>query len=356
MEQNKFLKIFAIGAFLVLMFVSCWATVESLHLLLPSWPVVFFWAISIIFFVVASMGTKLIVDSLNQQIRVENRGWRLLGGILLLLVFWMVCSLPTNTHTFFYRSAIKDVLMSDLTGTKGKLQNLANEGEAKNIIDKEKGDFQNKIDVLFSKFAAEINNPGIPGWGDRAENALIELEGELGKIQRLKLRSNNLAGRQELIGAMSDQAEKLTKSKLGIYDTRLRNINRGLDKPEIQRLSAEIQLVQDKLSAISPKNDEPTEKTTHTLTQAYKIISSYSDVLINEFEKSYPDNIRMAKEDKRVYSDVSKTERMRSVIEVWKDFFAGKYAGRGFLFWIVIAALVDIAGFIFFDIAFRNED
>jgi hypothetical protein len=47
---------------------------------------------------------------------------------------------------------------------------------------------------------------------------------------------------------------------------------------------------------------------------------------------------------------------MRSVVEVWKDFFAGKYAGRGFIFWIIIAALVDIAGFIFFDIAFRKEE
>jgi hypothetical protein len=53
---------------------------------------------------------------------------------------------------------------------------------------------------------------------------------------------------------------------------------------------------------------------------------------------------------------VSKTQRLESVIIVWMDFVAGKYAGRGFVFWIIIAALVDIAGFIFFDIAFKKED
>jgi hypothetical protein len=48
---------------------------------------------------------------------------------------------------------------------------------------------------------------------------------------------------------------------------------------------------------------------------------------------------------------------MRNVIDVLVDFFAGKYAGRGFVFWLLIAALVDIAGFIFFDIAFvKRED
>jgi len=164
MNQKNYFKIFAIVAFLVLMGVSCWATVESLHLLLPSWPVIFFWAIAVIFFVVAALGTKLIVDSFNQRIRVDNRGWQLIGGIVLLLAFWLCFFLLTNTHTLFYRAAIKDVLIRDLTETKGKLQDLANDGEAGKIISQEAADFRNKIDAIFSKFPTEINNPGNPDW------------------------------------------------------------------------------------------------------------------------------------------------------------------------------------------------
>jgi hypothetical protein len=357
MNENNFLKIFAFVAFVVLMGVSCWATVESLHLLLPSWPVFFFWAASVIFFVVASMGTKKIVDSFNQRIRVENRAWNLLGGIILLLLFWVCFSLPTNTHTFFYRSAIKEVLTQDLTGTKAKLQNLENEGEAGKIIAQEEADFQAKINNMFSKFAAEINNPGNPGWADKAEAVLIELEAELGSIQRLRLRANNQQDRQDLIVAMREQVDKMTEAAIqSRYKTRLTNINRELNKADIRKLIAEIQKVQDYMQKNPSSNLEPTEKTSIILSQAYKTIANYSDVLVKEFEKSNPGTAKVAKETKDLYSSVSKTERMRSVVDVWKDFFTGKYKGRGFFFWVMLGALIDIAGFIFFDIAFKKRE
>jgi len=356
MDQNKFLKIFALVAFVSLMLVSCWATVESLHLLLPSWPVPAFWVITVIVFIFTSMCVKYIVDSFDQRVRIDNRGWRLIGGVLLFTFCWIVIILPTNTHTFFYRSAIKDVLIKDLTETKGKLQNLSNEGDAGKIIAQDKVDFKNKIDGLFAKFAAEINNPGNMGWADKAEAVIIELEGELGEIQRLQLRSNSFEGRQELVQAMRDQIDKLLVSKLTVYDQRLANINRELDKPAIQNLINEIQRVQNKMQAEPNNNDEPTEKTSNVLSQAYKIIDNYCDVLKNEFEKSYPEKIKMAIVDKKAYSGVSKTERMRKVYEVWKDFFAGVFAGRGFLFWVLVAAIVDVLGFISFDLAFKISD
>jgi hypothetical protein len=62
MEQNKFLKAFSIGAFLVLMGVSCWATSDSLKLLLESKlqvPFVVYFVVSLIFFVTAFAGVGL---------------------------------------------------------------------------------------------------------------------------------------------------------------------------------------------------------------------------------------------------------------------------------------------------------
>lgn len=89
MNDNKFVKVFTVAGFLAFAAVSCWATAESLHLLLPSWPSVFCWAITIGFFFIASLGTKMIVDSLNQNIYMEKRGTNLLLGIFIVLVFWL---------------------------------------------------------------------------------------------------------------------------------------------------------------------------------------------------------------------------------------------------------------------------
>ena len=47
---------------------------------------------------------------------------------------------------------------------------------------------------------------------------------------------------------------------------------------------------------------------------------------------------------------------LESVYETWKNFFAGKYNGQGFVFWILGAAFLDVLGFIFFLAAFKKQD
>ena len=56
MNENKFLKIFCILAFFAFAAVSCWATAESLHLLLSTWPIAMCWIVTIGFFFIASWG------------------------------------------------------------------------------------------------------------------------------------------------------------------------------------------------------------------------------------------------------------------------------------------------------------
>ena len=79
MEQNNYLKIVWIAAFVAFAGVSCWATAESLHMLLSSWPKIMCWIVTVGFFIIASFGTKMIVDSLNQNIYIDKRGLRLIG-------------------------------------------------------------------------------------------------------------------------------------------------------------------------------------------------------------------------------------------------------------------------------------
>ena len=62
-------------------------------------------------------------------------------------------------------------------------------------------------------------------------------------------------------------------------------------------------------------------------------------------------------EDNNAYTaskPVTKAKRLISVFDVWSDFLSGNFNGHGFIFWIVISILVDIAAFIFFDIAFKK--
>ena len=75
--------------------------------------------------------------------------------------------------------------------------------------------------------------------------------------------------------------------------------------------------------------------------------------------KNYQHFVEIKPEDKEVYLSerpVTKTSRMLSVFDVWKDFLGGKYAGRGIIFWVILSFLVDIAAFIFFDLAFKKRE
>ena len=107
---QKFKILGSLVAFLILAGISCWATEKSLHLLLPAgWPEVLVWGITIAFFVMASYGSKLIVDTLSSPDFIDNRNLKLFGGVLLLFFFWFIMSMPTNTHTFFYNDKIGSV-------------------------------------------------------------------------------------------------------------------------------------------------------------------------------------------------------------------------------------------------------
>lgn len=65
MNQTNYKKILYLVGFIVFGAISCWATAESLHLLLATWPKVFCYAVAIGFFIIASIGFKMIMDSLN---------------------------------------------------------------------------------------------------------------------------------------------------------------------------------------------------------------------------------------------------------------------------------------------------
>lgn len=353
MEENKTLKIISLCGFAIFAAVSCWATAESLHLLLPSWPSFMCWAVTIGFFVIASIGTKLIVDSFNQNIYLEKRGLRLIGGILLTLVFWLICSMPTNTHTFFYRTAAPDIVTQDLALTKSYLQqlrdNVKNETEIKEKLDSLERGVNSGVTALFN----EIENMAQPGFGPRAKAILIEIAKDLlvSRIPELSYQGTTASQQKALKDQYNAMIGELLNNRKSELRTNYTDPQEKLFMPEAAKAIETIESIEDSVMQMDVNgvvDNNLIAQADIALQKGYTTIKNYADYVIFKSDS-----------DKELYTAdnlVTKTTKLLSVIDVWKDFLAGKHAGRGFVFWIVISILVDIAAFIFFDIAFKKRE
>lgn len=353
MEQNNILRLLSLVGFLAFAGVSVWATAESLHLLLSSWPVVLCWIVSFGFFIMASLGTKLIVDSLNQNIYLEKRGLRFVGGIILFLVFWIVCIMPTNTHTFFYRSTITDVVTQDLTTTKGYLQqlrdNIKTEGAIKLKTDKLESDVNAQIIALEN----EIESIANPGFGERSKAILDGIASTLqvAKIPELSYKSSS----PQQIKSLKQQYrtmiyELLNKRKEELKENYI-SPQEKLFKPESAQQIKNIETMEGhvaNMGAMGHVDNDVIMQSDMVLKKSYATIKNYADFV----------NFNTKEDEARYLADnqMTRTSGMLSVIDVWKSFVAGEYEGRGFMFWVVIAILVDIAAFVFFDITFKKRE
>lgn len=350
MNENSYLKISCIVLYLAFAAISCWATAESLHLLLPDWPLVAAWAVTIGFFFIASWGTKMITDSLNQDIYMDNRGLHLLGGIFIVLVFWLLCSMPTNTHTFFYRNHVRDRVTNDITTTKGYLAQIKDGVVTKNTINARITEFKNKVEVKMGELEAEIMNDANPGFGPTAKRILSEFATMLDvpKVEPITFRGTSVQDRQKLCDAYR-------RKIFTLRDTKIRNIiNEMTPKDNNHRNDAEadyknLEVIERAIKGheIDLNEAERIREVCDRLNSGYATIKMYSqfvDFKSNEDKEAYTAN-----------NPQTKVSRLLSVYDVWADFLAGKDGGMHFAFWIFISVLIDIAAFVFFDIAFKKR-
>jgi CRISPR/Cas system-associated exonuclease Cas4 (RecB family) len=351
MNQTNYLKLFSIAAFIAFAAVSCWATAESLHLLLSSWPAYMCWIVTVGFFVIASIGSKMIVDSLNQNIYVEKRGFKLVTGIIILLVFWLVCSFPTNTHTFFYRNVINGVVTNDISTTRNYLSQIRNNTNNKNQAALKVNELKNDIDSKLGELEAEIKNEANPGFGSKSKEILRQFASLLGvaKIEPLSYKGRTKQEREKLCDAYRNKIYIL-------YESKAANIRNNILSPNPQNL---------KIVEADDKNLELVKQYIDDGTLNLNDANDIKDVCdkLNAGYNSVKNNrnfVNFASEaDEAAYTannPVTKVKRMVSVFDVWEDFIKGEYDGHGFLFWIIISILVDVAAFIFFDIAFAKRD
>lgn len=353
MEQNNLWKVLSLLGFLAFAGVSVWATAESLHLLLPSWPVALCWIVSFGFFIMASLGTKLIVDSLNQNIYLEKRGLRFVGGIILFLVFWIVCIMPTNTHTFFYRSTITDVVTQDLTTTKGYLQQLRDNIKTETAVKLKAEQLERDVNTQIRALEREIDNILDPGFGPRSRAILDGIASTLqvAKIPELSYKNASPNTRKILKEQYRAMIYDILNNRIAELKVNYITPQEKLFKPESAQQIKNIETMEGhvaNMGAMGHVDNDVIMQSDMVLKKSYATIKNYADFV----------NFNTKEDEARYLADnqMTRTSGMLSVIDVWKSFVAGEYAGRGFMFWVVIAILVDIAAFVFFDITFKKRE
>lgn len=350
MNQNKFSKILLALAFIAFATISCWATAESLHLLLSSWPLIFCWVVAVGFFVIASLGTVMIVNSLNQNVFVEKRGLLLIGGILITIIFWLLCIMPTNTHTFFFRSAIADKVSTDIITTQYYLNQIKSNDVTETKIKLKCSALRNKVDIKLGELKSEIDNEANPGFGDESKKILNDFAGLLGvdKVASLSSKGNSKEQREKLNNAYRTKIYTLLDNRLQILIKEMTPSNNNymnLADKDWKNLELVKNYINDGSLNLNKATDIKT--VCDKINDGYATINAYNQFV--DFKNS---------DDQTKYTapnPVTKSKRMTSVFDVWTDFIHGEYAGHGFFFWVLISILIDIAAFIFFDLLFKRK-
>lgn len=352
MNENKYKKLSCILLYLAFAGVSCWATAESLHLLMSGFPIVMCWIVTIGFFIVASIGTKLIVDSLNKNLYIEKRNLKLSMGLLIVLFFWLVCSMPTNTHTFFYRQVVADVTTADLATTKNYLTDIRDNKKSLNDYQMDVEKITRQVNSKLIDLEAEIDNPSNIGDGPKAKEILYEIS-QLLRCKPIATLSGTATTPQQR------QARKAAYRT--IVQNQLESYIADLAKSADGRTSGDSKLAANSIKQIAQMQNVITDMKNQGCVDNDKIMQS--DVVMQNgyaIIKNNSSAVNFQGQDEQVYNAdplVTKTHRLLSVFDVWKDWLTtDKYDGHGFIFWVILSILVDVGAFIFFDLAFKKQD
>ncbi len=357
MNNFNFGKFFSFLAFLAFAAVSCWATAESLYLSIDLDPTVCY-VISIGFFVVASIGTVLIVKGLDSNTSLQSPGLAVAGGIFMVLAFWLLCSMPTNTHTFVYRDKVDKIVDEDIDKTILYLDQLKNNSFQEKDILAAQQKYETDVTAAFENLKSEIRNSGNKGFGPVARQKLTDLSVVLGyPIAELSTTAPWTPEKCErLINDYYIQVNNvLARKKQAIREKVMTETNANPEaiRQDASNKIAKLKWIKDCLHSDSIHfdycNRERMQKDVNApLRDSYTMIGGHQEFITFY---SLDDRYSYTRND-----IVTKVDGITEVFKVWKDILSGKYNGHGLWYWIVLAILVDIAAFIFFDIAFARSD
>lgn len=330
MGNNNFLKLGAIILWIAVSVGSCYLTVESFYLLLD-WSKWILWIFALAFFVLSSVGMTFIYDSLNSNSDLSNdkRTPCFVTGILMVLAFWGIFSLPTNTHTLYLQQNAIEVVKKDLTKAQKELDNLSNREIA--IIDQDQK--RKNVRTLLSDLEVEYLNPSRRGLGWRCDTIIARIENELSNTEE-KFKIDKSRGRtaKESFEHIERQVENKLENSVIKDPTERFNIS---EEHQIQ-MKATSRKINNLLKDIDKMNPSTAvEKSQKPLESACSLLETYTKKAEHEF-------------------DNTETAKLKNVYGVLFSWFKGDLKGQGFAIWFVISILIDLAGFLFATIAFRN--
>lgn len=347
--MNKFRVIGCSMAFLILAGISCWATEKSLHLLLPAgWPEILIWGITIAFFVVASIGTKMIADSLFSSEFVNNRKGKLWGGVLLVVCFWLIMSMPTNTHTFFYNDKIGSTISKDIETTNKYLQQVIDMGTSSTVfLDEEGKKMKDAVEEQRRHIVAQFNGDEPPYKKGNGKKIGEHLE-IINKILNSSIQQDPLYNSKDptILNGYHVEINKALSHALRTHTISDQSVQAA--KKQKRRLAALNDSIQDHIASASLSEGE-IRQCEKELKDGYNVVVTNKTFI--QFDKNSEDQEIYTKENAE-----TRTKRLSSVIDVFfVDFLKGKYPGS-FWYYVILSILVDVAAFIFFDLAFMKKN
>lgn len=360
MRSINITKIICLVAFIGLAGFSCFWTAESLYIWLPSLTIYGAWLIAVVFYLVASLCFSKLLKSLDRKEDFYGKLFGRTGAFLLsflgLVLFWLVVSLPTNTHTLLYRSSIKTTITNELTKTKGYLDALTQSNSRIKEVDQKYANKSDAVNALCLRLIAEMDNPSRIGIGVRFNTILSEMEVELSKdmanpfvFQRVNSPGTTRAQWLTTINYYKEQAYAQLQLYRAQCDREINQIRAAMGSKELRALINNTTKSLADINNMKGISNTIIEQAVSDLRNDYAFIKTNANYI--DFEEG----------DKEIYTCESpkpEAEQMRSVPDVWHDYlFTDKYdKGYGFGWWVLIAALVDVAAFVFFNLAFNEKN
>lgn len=241
-------------------------------------------------------------------------------------------------------------MANDIATTQGYLAQIKDNTVTEARIQARVNAFKGKVEVKMKDLENEIMNDANPGFGPVAKRILSEFATMLDvpKVEPLSYTGTSQQDRQRLCNAYRRKIFQLR-------DAKTLNIRSSMTPPNdnyrrvAERDWKNIEEVRKNIGDAVDLNDADDMKDVcDRLNQGYATIKTYKQFV------QFSGNA-----DRATYtaeSPQTRVSRMLSVYDVWRDFLTGREGGLAFTFWIIISILVDLAAFIFFDIAFRKRD
>lgn len=364
MQRIQFSQLLYWFAFLVLGFFSCWWTADSLAIWQPALGTAGSWLVAVLFYVMASLCFSLLMNGFNKDYdfygKFLGRGASIFVGLIGLLLFWLVCSMPTNTHTLLYNAQVKNTILRDINQTEGYLNRFKDSNPRITAINDQYDAKAMEVSAILFKMRSEMQDPSNKGIGRRFDLLVADLNAALATINPNE-RNNKTIQVVKNVGstpaqwmATYRQYEVQVNNILKLYrtscDEQITRIRRSINSEKLNEIIDNLNVAKADILKMKNVNNKVVDAALVDLTEAYAYIGDpdHSKMIIFDTPQ---DSLRYCAENAQPV-----TKSLQVVPKVWGDFFTtDKYDGLGFSWWILIALLVDVAGFIFFFLANKQS-